>query len=104
MAGEGQVHGCLRVQLGGGQVGQPGVIAGDEQLDLGAAGDDPFRALLGQPPDDLQAAVTDSNFNASANRRYLKSALGVSDVALRAFELRGGRVILSGVYDAPEAM
>jgi hypothetical protein len=29
---------------------------------------------------------------------------GVSDVALGAFELRGGRVILSGVYDAPEAM
>ena len=29
---------------------------------------------------------------------------GVSDVALRAFELRRGRVILSGVYDAPEAM
>ena len=29
---------------------------------------------------------------------------GVSHVALRAFELRGGRVILSGVYDAPEAM
>ncbi len=26
---------------------------------------------------------------------------GVSDVALRAFELRSGRVILSGVYDAP---
>ena len=25
---------------------------------------------------------------------------GVSHVALRAFELRGGRVILSGVYDA----
>jgi len=29
---------------------------------------------------------------------------GVSHVALRAFELRGGRVILSGVYDATEAM
>ena len=29
---------------------------------------------------------------------------GVSDVALRAFELRRGRVILSRVYDAPEAM
>jgi hypothetical protein len=29
---------------------------------------------------------------------------GVSHVALRGFELRGGRVILSGVYDAPEAM
>jgi hypothetical protein len=29
---------------------------------------------------------------------------GVSDVALRGFELRGGRVILSRVYDAPEAM
>jgi hypothetical protein len=26
---------------------------------------------------------------------------GVSHVALRAFELRGGHVILSGVYDAP---
>jgi len=26
---------------------------------------------------------------------------GVSDVALRAFELRSGRVILSGVHDAP---
>jgi len=40
----------------------------------------------------------------ASTRRYLKSALGVSDVALRAFELRSGRVILSGVYDAPEAM
>ena len=29
---------------------------------------------------------------------------GVSDVALRAFELRSGRVILSGVHDVPEAM
>ena len=29
---------------------------------------------------------------------------GVSHVALRGFELRGGRVILSGVSDAPEAM
>src|ERR1700733_1874740 len=28
---------------------------------------------------------------------------GVSHVALRAFELRGGRAILSGVYDAAEA-
>jgi hypothetical protein len=28
---------------------------------------------------------------------------GVSHVALRGFELRGGRVILSGVCDAPEA-
>ena len=37
-------------------------------------------------------------------RRYLKSVLGVSDVALRPFELRGGRVILSRVCDAREAM
>src|SRR6266487_482799 len=29
---------------------------------------------------------------------------GVSHVALRALELHGGRVILSGVYDATEAM
>jgi hypothetical protein len=29
---------------------------------------------------------------------------GVSHVALRAFELRGGRVILSGVFDATEVM
>ena len=29
---------------------------------------------------------------------------GVSDVALRTFQLRSGRVILSGVYDALEAM
>src|ERR1017187_3268339 len=35
---------------------------------------------------------------------YLKSALGVYDVALRAFELRRGRVILSGVHDGPEAV
>ena len=29
---------------------------------------------------------------------------GVSHVALRTFELRRGRVILSGVHNAPEAM
>lgn len=37
--------------------------------------------------------------------RVISSPLwGVSDVALRAFELRGGHVTLSSVYDAPEAM
>jgi hypothetical protein len=36
----------------------------------------------------------------SPSRRYLKSVSGVYDVARRAFELRRGRVILIGVYDA----
>jgi hypothetical protein len=37
-------------------------------------------------------------------RRYLKSFSSVYDVARHAFELRRGRVILSGVHDAPEAV
>jgi len=38
------------------------------------------------------------------SRRYLKSVSGVHDVAGRAFSLRRGHVILSGVYDAAEAV
>jgi len=38
------------------------------------------------------------------NARYLKSFSSVYDVAGHAFELRRGRVILSGVHDAPEAV
>jgi hypothetical protein len=38
------------------------------------------------------------------SRRYLKSFSSVYDVAGHAFELRRGRVILSGVHDAPEAV
>jgi hypothetical protein len=61
---------------------------------------------VGQPRLEHQGRpATPSSFdNRARTRRYLKSALGVSHVALRAFELRGGRVILSGVYDVTEAV
>src|ERR1017187_8657940 len=52
--------------------------------------------------------VTLSDANAgegrARSRRYLKCVFGVHDVAGRALELRRGRVILSSVHDAPEAV
>ena len=49
--------------------------------------------------------ITDRNRRPRPRTAVISSPLwGVSHVALRAFELRGGRVILSGVYDATEAM
>jgi hypothetical protein len=84
-----------------------------------------FRSSLGQaaalprgyrhrrrlPPGDLARAGRESASGhgvaapreGPAHRTALISSplWGVSHVALRAFELRGGRVILSGVYDAP---
>jgi hypothetical protein len=58
----------------------------------------------GHGPDACSPPSAHNSGGTSAKiRRYLKSVSGVSDVAGRAFGLRRGRVILSGVYDAPEA-
>jgi hypothetical protein len=52
---------------------------------------------------DADEAISRPNKRAPT-RRYLKSLSSVSDVAGHAFELRRGRVILSGVHDASEAV
>jgi hypothetical protein len=57
---------------------------------------------------DIPSAATDDDDQPNmlrAGSADISSPLWrVSHVALRAFELGSGRVILSGVYDAPEAM
>ena len=63
------------------------------------------RAQLSSPEPELSRWVIVRRREPDAHsRRYLKSVSRVSDVAGRAFELRRRRVILSGVYDAGEAV
>jgi len=45
------------VQPGGREVGQAGIVGGNQQLDLGAPGDDPFGAPVLEPADDFEVAL-----------------------------------------------
>ena len=62
-------------------------------------------ALLVPAGEPITVAIDDTLFRLRRKKVFISSPLwGVSDVALRAFELRRGRVILSGVHDGPEAV
>jgi len=60
------------------------------------------RAWAGEPP--RSRSAVDPGEGLARRTAVSQVLLGVSDVALRVFSLCRGRVILSGVYDAQEAM
>jgi hypothetical protein len=59
---------------------------------------------IGQGDNGITLSDGEVQAERTPSRRYLKSFSSVYDVAGHAFELRRGRVILSGAHDAPEAV
>jgi hypothetical protein len=85
---------------------QAAPLAGERERQCGDEGEAPGDLASPDAGEQPLALQVDPGVDKGGGDALVISSLlwGVSDVALRTFELRSGRVILSGVYDALEAM